>query len=447
MSAQTPHPTLDAERSQAEAVHFLQELIKIDTQDPPGNESRVAHYLEGVLMSEGIDSELLEPVAGRASIVARLKGNGSKRPLLLMGHEDVVPVDPPRWTVDPFAGLERDGMIWGRGASDDKAAVAANLEVFLQLKRMKIPLKRDVIFLSEASEEASSPAGMSVLVDKYWDKIACEFALNEGGGSLVVDGKIRYMSVSTAEKLPRGATLVATGSSGHGSVPRVDNAVTHLSAAVAKAGTWETPSRLNETTSEFFKRLATIAPPDEAAWYRNVLDPKVQAELRVRKPQYYSMLRTSVVPTMLQAGIKSNVIPPTAEATLDIRALPDEDLAKFREMLAAVIDDPQVKVVAEDVTYSMPASPVTSLQTEMFHALEAAQKEVVPEAITLPAMTTGATDSSFLRMKGVAAYGVGVPKTEEESRTVHGNDEHIEVNELGIFVRYLFRAVTLVAAP
>ena len=444
--AQTSHPALNTDQAQAEAAHFLQELVRIDTQDPPGNESKVAQYLQGVLKSEGIDSELLEPVAGRASIVARLKGDGSKRPLLLMGHEDVVPVDRARWTVDPFAGLERDGMIWGRGASDDKAGVAANLEVFLQLKRMKIPLKRDVIFLSEASEEASSPAGMAILVEKYWDKIDCEFALNEGGGSLLVDGKIKYIGVSTAEKLPRGLHLEATGTSGHGSVPRVDNAVTHLAAAVAKAGAWETPGRLNETTREFFRRLATISPPEEASWYQDPLDPDVQTELRLKKPQYYSMLRTSVVPTMLKAGLKENVIPPTAEATLDVRALPDEDLVKFREMLADVIGDPQVRVVAEDVTYSMPAAPVTSLDTEMFHALEAAQKEVAPDAITLPAMTTGATNSSFLRRKGVSAYGVGVPKTEEESRTVHGNDERIEIKQLGIFVQYIFRAVTIMAA-
>jgi acetylornithine deacetylase/succinyl-diaminopimelate desuccinylase-like protein len=310
---------------------------------------------------------------------------------------------------------------------------------------MKIPLRRDVIFLSEASEEASSAAGMATLVEKYWDKIACEFALNEGGGSLVADGKIKYMGVSTAEKLPRGLRLEATGSSGHGSVPRVDNAVTHLAAAVAKAGTWETPSRLNETTQEFFRRLATISPPEEASWYQNVLDPDVRTELRIKKPQYYSMLRTSVVPTMLKAGIKENVIPPVAEATLDVRALPDEDLVKFCEMLADVIADPQVRVVAEDVTYSMPAAAVTSLDTEMFRALESAQKEVAPDAITLPVMTTGATNSSFLRKKGVAAYGVGVPRTEEEGRTVHGNDERIEIKQLGVFVQYLFRAVTLVA--
>jgi acetylornithine deacetylase/succinyl-diaminopimelate desuccinylase-like protein len=287
---------------------------------------------------------------------------------------------------------------------------------------------------------------MATVVERYWDKIACEYALNEGGGSLIENGKLKYIAVSTAEKLPRGAMLEATGTSGHGSVPRVDNAVVHLAAAVAKAGTWETPSRLNETTRAFFERLSTISPPEEAGWYRNVLDPKVQDILKVKKPQYYSMLRTSVVPTILKAGYKSNVIPPTAEATLDIRALPDEDLDNFRQMLAGVINDPQVKVVAEDTKYSMPAAPVTNLKTEMFSALENAQKEVAPEAITLPIMTTGATDSAFLRTRGVQAYGISVPRTDEESRTVHGNDENVEVNQLGIFVRYIFSAVTTMAA-
>ncbi|HST11471.1 MAG TPA: M20/M25/M40 family metallo-hydrolase, partial [Terriglobales bacterium] len=319
-------PSLNPDQAEAEGAQLLAHLIRIDTQDPPGNESKVALYLEGVLKEAGIESELLEPVPGRASIVARLKGDGSKRPLLLMAHEDVVPVDRAHWTVDPFAATDRDGVLYGRGASDDKAMLAANLEVFLQLKRLQVPLARDVIFLAEASEEMSSPAGMKAVVEKYWDKIDCEFALNEGGASRVANGKNKYMGVATSEKLPRGAKLQATGSSGHGSVPRVDNAVVHLAAAVAKAGTWESPSRLNETTREFFQRLASVSPPEEAAWYRDVLNPKVQEQLKVKKPQYYSMLRTSVVPTMLSAGIKSNVIPASAEATLDIRALPDEDL-------------------------------------------------------------------------------------------------------------------------
>src|SRR3954469_25042294 len=172
---------LNAEAAQAEAANFLKDLIRIDTTDPPGNESKVAAYIQGVLKREGIDSERLETDPGRASIVARLKGDGSKRPLLIMGHEDVVPVDRSHWTVEPFAAIEKDGYIYGRGSKDDKAMDAANLEVFLQLKRMNIPLKRDVILLAEASEEMSSTAGMNTLVAKYWDKLDCEFALNEGG--------------------------------------------------------------------------------------------------------------------------------------------------------------------------------------------------------------------------------------------------------------------------
>ena len=165
-TAQTASPLPDPEKARTEAAHFLADLVRIDTQDPPGNESRVAEYLQKTLQSEGIESEMLETVPGRNSIVARLKGDGSKRPLLLMAHEDVVPVDRARWTVDPFAGIEKDGLLYGRGAADDKAMLAANLEVFLQLKRVKVPLARDVIFLAEASEEMSSPAGMSAVVER-----------------------------------------------------------------------------------------------------------------------------------------------------------------------------------------------------------------------------------------------------------------------------------------
>lgn len=441
--AQTSAP--DPAKAQQEAVGFLSDLVKMDTSNPPGNETQAAKYIQQVFAREGIQAELIEDVPGRASVVARLKGNGSKKPLLLMGHTDVVPVDRSHWTVDPFGGVVKDGILYGRGALDDKAMVATNMEVFLLLHRLKVPLARDVIFLAEASEEASSPAGMKMLVEKHWDKLECEFALNEGGGALVENGKVKYIGVGAAEKLPRGIVLRAAGSSGHGSVPRPDNAVVHLAAAVAKAGTWTTPSRLNEITKTFFERLATISPPEEAQWYRNVLDPAVQEKLRVQKPSYYSMLRTSVVPTMLKAGIKSNVIPPTAEATLDVRALPDEDLPKFRQMLADQINDPQVQVVAANEALSMVPSPPSSLHTEMFTALENAQKQVFPEAITLPNMTTGATDSSFLRAKGVNAYGLSVPRTDDETRTVHGNDEHVHADQLGRFVQFVYAATTQVA--
>ena len=343
----------DFRTAQDEAAAFLGDLVRMDTSDPPGNESQAASYIQRVFQKEGISAEIIEEVAKRGTVIARLKGNESKKPLLLMGHTDVVPVDRAYWTVDPFGGDVKNGILFGRGALDDKGFVAANMEVLLLLHRLKIPLARDVIFLAEASEEAPSGAGMKVLVEKYWDKLACEFALNEGGAALVEDGKVRYMGVGAAEKLPRAIILRATGSSGHGSVPRPDNAVVHLAAAVAKAGTWQTPARLNEVTREFFRRLASISQPDEAAWYRNIEDPAVQEQLRLKKPVYYSMLRTSVAPTMLNAGIKVNVIPPTAEATLDVRALPDEDLATLRESLAKLINDSQVQVVPADEPFMM----------------------------------------------------------------------------------------------
>ena len=442
--AQTATKSPDFNAARDEAVRFLGDLVRMDTSNPPGNESQAAKYIQSVLQKEGIDSELLEPVPGRASIVARIHGNGARRPVLIMGHLDVVPVDRSHWTTEPFGGEVKDGVLHGRGALDDKAMVAANLEVFLQLHRLHVPLSRDMIFLAEASEEMSSPAGMATLVDRYWDKLNCEFALNEGGVSILQDGKLAYLGVSTAEKLPRGITLRAEGSSGHGSVPRPDNAVTHLAVAVAKAGNWVTPSRLNETTRAFFEGLAKISAPDEAAWYRNVEDPKVQEILRVKKPIYYSMLRTSVVPTMLKAGFKSNVIPPTAEGVLDVRALPDEDLQKFRESLAQLINDPQVKVIPEDTALNMVPAPPSSIHTMMFEALEAAQKQVFPGSTTLPVMQTGATDSSFLRAKGVQAYGLAVPRPEEEGMTVHGNDERVHTDQIGNLTKLIFLAVTRV---
>jgi acetylornithine deacetylase/succinyl-diaminopimelate desuccinylase-like protein len=432
--------------AQDDAVTFLRDLVRMDTSDPPGNESQAAHYIQRVFQKEGVSAEILEPVTGRGSVVARLKGDGSKKPLLLMGHTDVVPVDRAYWTIDPFGGNEKNGILFGRGALDDKGFVAANMEVLLLLHRLKIPLTRDVIFLAEASEEAPSAAGMKALVDKYWDKLTCEYALNEGGAALVEDGKVKYMGVGAAEKLPRSIILRATGSSGHGSVPLPDNAVVHLAAAVAKVGTWQTPTRLNEVTREFFRRLASISQPEEAAWYRNIEDPAVQEQLRLKKPRYYSMLRTSVVPTMLKAGFKINVIPPTAEATLDVRALPDEDLAKLRELFANLINDSQVQVVPANDPFMMVPSPASSLHTEMFNALEQAQRLVFPNAITLPFMATGATDASFLRAKGVQAYGLHVPRTEEENRTAHGNDERVELKQFGSFIRYLYAVVQQVAS-
>ncbi len=424
---------LPPEKAAEETANFLRDLIRIDTQDPPGNESKVANYIAEVFKREGIAYEILEPVPGRASIVARLKGSGAKKPVLMLAHEDVVPVDRAHWTVDPFAAEVRDGVVWGRGASDDKSPLAAHLETMLQLHRSGQRFARDIVFLAEASEETSSPAGMNTIVHRYWDKIACEFALNEGGAAEVTDGKIPYFGIATGEKLPRGVKLIAKGTSGHASVPVLDNPVTHLAQAVARLGTWETPMRLNDTTRTFFARLATISTPEKAQIFSRLDDPASQAYLHKNIPAFYSMLHTSVVPTIFKAGFKSNVIPPDAEAQIDIRALPDEDLTALLAEMNKIVDDPSVTILPPDTTDSMPAAPTSSLHTDLYAALEAAQKQLLPDSITVPVMSTGATDSSFLRAKGVNSYGIRIPRTNEENKGVHGNDERIELKYVALY--------------
>ena len=429
-----------------EAVQLLANLVKIDTSNPPGNETKAAEYIKSVLEQEGIPAEIIESAPGRGNLIARLKGNGSKKPLLLMGHLDVVGVERSRWTVDPFAAVIKDGKLFGRGAEDDKAMDAVNLAVFLKLHRDKIPLDRDVILLAEAGEEGTSQYGIDFLVDKHWDKIACEYAINEGGMFHVQDGRLQYAGVETTEKVPRGLKLVAHGTSGHGSMPRLDDPIVHLGAAVAKVGQWQPPYRLNETTREFFRRLAAISPPDKAALYANIEDPSVQEKLRSEEIMYNSMLRTSISPTILRGGFRENVIPADAEATLDVRALPDENMDQFIASLNKLIDDPAVTVVRLESGQARPAAPPSSIHNEMFAALERAQKEIFPEAITLPLMQTGATDGAQLRVKGVQVYGIGVPMTDGELKTVHGNDEHITVDQLKKFFDYEWAAVISVVA-
>src|SRR5262245_28008704 len=424
-----------------ETIQILTELVKIDTSNPPGNEARAAEYIKGVLAKEGIESEIVESAPGRGSLIARLKGNGKKRPLLLMGHLDVVGVERDKWTVDPFVALIKDGYLYGRGSSDDKGMVAGNLEVFLQLHRLKVPLDRDVIFLAEAGEEGTTQYGIDFLVEKHWDKIECEYALNEGGEFTLKDGKLFYAGVSTTEKVPRGLNLVAHGSSGHGSMPRPDNAVTHLAAAVAKIGNWQPPMRLNETTKAFFALLAEISPPAEAQLYRRVQDPKVQQQLRATNIRLNSMLRTSIVPTIIRGGFRENVIPADAEATLDVRALPDENIDQLIETLRKLINDPEIKIEKRAAGQRRPAAAPSRIDSEMFKALERAQQKVFPGSATLPIMQTGATDSAQLREKGVQAYGISIPKTDEDTRRVHGNDERIPIEGVGKFVEYLYSAV------
>jgi len=417
------------------------------TRRPPGNETTVVEYLRKILEAERIPTTTCALDANRAKLAARLKCNGSTRPLLIVAHTDVVPVQIEKWPVDPFGAVMKDGYVWGRGTIDDKDKLVAMLMTMILVKRSGSVLNRDLIFLAESGEEADTTGvGINFMVNQHFDEIDAEFAITEGGGARLDNGRVTVVSVGTTEKVPRRARLVATGVSGHGSVPRIDNALVHLGAAVHKVGTWETPMHLNETTRVYFERLAAISPPEKAARYRALLDPQrakqVQRYLAGNEPAIYSMLRTSVVPTMLKAGVGANVIPSEAEATLDIRAMPGEDISEFYDAMKRVIDDPAVKIVP--IPGTRPEAPASRLDTEVYRALEQVSKRMYPGSVVLPTMSTGASDMAQLRAKGIQSYGIGPPVTAEDAAQygAHSDVERLRESSLYTFVEFAWNAVT-----
>ncbi len=448
-SPQTPAPP-DWTRVDAETLKHFQALLRFDTADPPGQEADAVAYLKQVLEAEGIPVEIFALEPHRPNLVARLKGSGRKRPLLLMGHTDVVNVDPKKWTFPPFAATRDGGYVYGRGAVDDKDNVAASLMVMLLLKRSKVALDRDVIFLAESGEEGSTRVGIQFMAEQHFAAIDAEYCLAEGGSIQREGGAAKFASVQTLEKRPNNVQLIARGPAGHGSVPLEGNAVAHLSAAVAAVASWTPPIRLNETTSAYFRRLAEISPPEQAARYRAVLNPSTAAAadayFRKHEPRHASMLRTSISPNMVQAGYRVNVIPSEAIATLDVRALQDEDLPAFLDQIRKVINDPAVEV-ALGPRASRPPGAGARIDSEAFRALEA-QVQKHYNVITLPTMSTGATDMAFLRGKGIQCYGVGPGLDVEDGPKgfgAHSDQERILEAELHKFVRMYWDTVIQLA--
>ena len=449
LSAQTG-ASPDWTKAKPEILERYRALLQIDSTS--GHETLVVDYLKKVLEAEGIPTQTFAMEPNRANLVARLNGNGSKKPLLIFAHTDVVGVQREKWPVDPFGAVMKDGYVWGRGSKDDKPNLTANLITFLMLKRLGVKLDRDVIFMAESGEEADTVGvGMNYMVREHFKDIEAEYAMTEGGGATIENGKVTRVNFGTAEKLPARVRLVATGTAGHGSVPRMDNALIHLGAAVEKVGRWETPMELNDTTRAYFEKLATISTPEKAARYNALLSGTAasgpaQAYLREHEPALYSMLRTSVVPTMLKAGVGLNVIPSEAEATLDIRAAPGENLDDFFTNMAKVIDDPEVKIVP--MPRMRPPSPASHLDNEMFRVMSNAAQTMYPGAVILPSMSTGASDNSQLRARGIQSYGVGPASTESDALNypAHGDVERLAESSLYPFVQYVWTVVTGVAA-
>lgn len=442
-----PAPASDLASISQEALGWLKDLIRINTTNPPGNELAAAKYLAGIFEKEGIPAEVLESTPGRGAIVARLISSpvpNPSRALLLMAHLDVVGVDRSKWTADPFGGIIKDGYLYGRGTIDDKGMVAANLAVMVALKRSNAHIYRDIIFLAEGDEEQGGDAGMKFVVEKYWNKIAAGYALNEEGRAMVKDGKVQYVGIQATEKVPVTVDIIASGPSGHASVPRPENALVRLAAAITKIAAYQPPAQINSVTRAYFEGLSKVEDEETSKWMR-VIDTPDRGDHAIRwlsehNPVWNSMLHDTIAPTMLQAGIRVNVIPSEARGTLNIRLLPgnlaDPLLAKFRELA----NDPQVRFEIRDATPL--TAPASSLQTDLYQAIGKAATQEFPGAEVLPMMSTGATDSQPLRLRSVQAYGLlPFPLTQEDILRMHADDERIPLDAFRKGIEFLYRVV------
>ena len=430
---QAPPLVSDTTALALEAQNWLVNLIKINTTNPPGNEQAAAKYIAGVLAKEGINAEILDLTPGRSAVVARLRSSAVADPskaLLLVAHMDVVGVDRSKWSVDPFGGMVKDSYIWGRGSIDDKSMLAANLAAFVALKRGGVHLTRDVIFLGTADEEQFGDASLKMVVAKYWDKIAAGYAINEGGQVVLKNGKVEYVAVQVSEKVSVDINLTATGKGGHSSTPTKDNPVVHIATAVGIIGNYTAPVHLTSIVRRYFEALAPLEGEETSKWMRVVDTPDrgehAQRFLSDANPMWNSMMRDTVAPTMLQAGIRPNVIPSEAHATLNVRLIPGDTIDLLVNDLKKLVNDPLIKWdIRPDGGF---AAPNSSLDNEFFALITRVSAQEFGGVPVLPFMSTGATDSAQLRLHNVQAYGLRpMPLTEEDQRRVHGDEERLPV--------------------
>ena len=446
--AQAPSSQPDLGKLAEEAQGWLADMIRINTSNPPGNELAVAKYISGILQKEGIPNEVVEMAPGRSIVIGRLQAGPLADPanaLLLVAHQDTVGVDPTKWTVDPFGAIVRDGYLYGRGSIDDKGMLAANLATIVELKRTGARLGRDVIFLATDDEEGGGAASIKVTIEKYWDKIACAYALNEGGRVMLKDGKVQYVGIQASEKVSYNVVVTATGPSGHGSMPRPDNAVVHLAAAIAKLGTYQVPAEPNTITRRYFEQLAKVEENDTAKWMRALEQPE-RADLAVKhlseeSPMWNSMLRDSITPTIINAGFRNNVIPSEATANLNVRMLPGHSVDALIGQFAKVVNDPQIRFkLARDPGENAPPSDITN---QLYKTIERITPQDFSGAIAIPFLSTGATDSASLRLHKVQAYGLEpFPLTESDDARMHGDDERIPVDSFRKGVMFLYHVVS-----
>jgi acetylornithine deacetylase/succinyl-diaminopimelate desuccinylase-like protein len=445
-----------------DTARLLTELIRVDTSNPPGNEGKLDALLESKLKPLGFEIDIIQtPDAGKSHFIARLRGDGSKKPILLAAHADVVGVEREKWTVDPFAGIIKDGYVMGRGAIDFKGGLAVFLEAVIMLAKNKVPLARDVIFLSEADEEGGKYNTMW-LAEKAWDKIDCEFSLNEGGWIIKgADGKVRYVSISTADKSGVSLLLTARGKSTHSSMPLPGNAIFTLGRALAKLGDYDTKPTLIPSTREFFDTLGKTSTPPMSTYFHNLVhsdNPELvkQADHEIGKdPLLHAIMRNTIAPVLLNGGFRGNVIPGSAEAIINFRIIPGTDVNELIKEVKNVIGDPRIEITITtraiggdtaaltDKLRNMKPSPQ---DTELYSILSAEAKSIYSAPVT-PYLFQAGTDSFAWRTKGIPVYGIyPYPIDAEDLSRMHGNDERVSVESLRTGTEMIYKTLVKIAA-
>ena len=441
-------PLGDTSALAREAMVWLMQLIQINTTNPPGNEQASAKYIAGILEKEGITPELLDMAPGRSVVIARLRSSAvadPSRALLLVAHMDVVGAERARWSVDPFGAVLKEGYLYGRGAVDDKAMLAANLATFIALKRSGARLNRDVIFLASDDEEQGGDASIRMLIAKHWDKIAAGYALNEGGQVVLKNGKAQYVAVQASEKVAVNVAVIAKGPAGHASTPTKENAVAHLASAVAKIGTYSPPVHFTTIVRRYFEGLAAVEDDEIAKWMRSLeasdRGEHAQRVISDANPQWNSMMRDTIAPTVLNAGVRPNVIPGEARANLNIRLLPGDTITGLLGELNKLVNDPQVRFeVQPDAGL---AAPTSSLENDFYATISRVAAQEFNGAPVLPYQSPWATDSAQLRLHNVQAYGLWpFPLTDDDLKRMHGDDERIPTASFTKGVDVLARIVT-----
>jgi acetylornithine deacetylase/succinyl-diaminopimelate desuccinylase-like protein len=432
-------------------AQLLAEIIRINTSNPPGRTQALADLLAPRFRAAGFTVEIFQtPDSAKVHFIARLKGDGTKKPVLLAAHADVVGVEREKWTLDPFAGEIRDGHVYGRGAIDFKGGLAVFAMAALRLAERKVPLARDVIFMAEADEEGA-PMNTSWLAKDHWPSMDAEFALNEGGWIIKDDaGRVRYVSISTADKTTASIILTSKGTSTHSSMPLADNALASLGAAVAKLAAYEAPVQFTPESRQFFRTLGTTSTGDTARWFRQLVDG-TPAEIRSadsvisRDPLLHAIMRNTLAPVIMNGGFRSNVIPGSAEATINVRLIPGTDPASVVTLVERMINDPRVSVKLGNAS-PFPGPPVSPLETELYQTLAREAKAQWPTAEVTPYLFQAGTDAGAWRSRGVPVYGIyPYPITNDELRRMHGNDERVSVASLQQGTEMIYRTLVSVA--